>query len=254
MPGSKHPPIAIGFVVLERESVTTEREWADAVQAWVPGAGPIDGFSAGDRVISFSLDGHDVIVGLMGAPIPWSDLEGPAATSWRWRTATAELQKSQAHAIVTLTGGGGTLIERSLLLTRLLAAATQAFGAIGVFWGPGTVVLSSAMLQEEVQEATLERLPILAWNEFRIERLPDGTANILTTGLEHFSCMEIEMIGFTLPLGDMIDLFLGISRLLLSGEVFRDGDTVGPDAETKLETRHAKSAWGREPPVLRIEG
>lgn len=53
------------------------------------GAGKIAGVSADDvridkGILSYKLDEEMLFVAPMGAPYPWSDLEGPCHTSWMY--------------------------------------------------------------------------------------------------------------------------------------------------------------------------
>jgi hypothetical protein len=46
---------------------------------------------------------------------------------------------------------------------------------------------------------------------------------------------------------------MGVADSLLRGEIFNDGETVGPDADTKYKIHLQKSVWDRPGKVLRIE-
>ena len=243
----------LAMVMLKKLTVPTEQQWTEAVHAWVSPQAKVGNFQSEKHVISFTLDGFDVMIGLMDAAISWRDLEGPAETSWLWDDAVSEIKKHQAHAIVILRGGTGTTVERAIVLTKLLATASQAFDAIGIYWGHGTVVLSRKLLEPLAKEASRDSLPILVWIEFRAWRDSDGRANVVTTGLDYFSCQEIEVVKSRRKLDDILNLVMNIAQMELAGDVFRDGDTVGPDAKTKIKTRHATSIWKRKPKVLRVE-
>jgi hypothetical protein len=152
-----------------------------------------------------------------------------------------------------LTGSKDGLVERCVFLTKMLAAMTRATDAVGIFWGHGAVVLSSKLIQELAKDASVETPPLLAWVEFRVQRNPNRTMDILTTGLGYFSCMEIEVIASKRDLDAVMQLVTSVATMQLSGEKFDDGDTVGPDATTKIKTHHKQSVWPRKEPVLRID-
>jgi hypothetical protein len=124
---------------------------------------------------------------------------------------------------------------------------------VGIYWGPGTVVLSNELLQKEAADASPDNLPLLVWIEFRVQHNEDKTANILTTGLAYFGCMDIEVIGSKKLASEILPMVMSVAGMQLNGDVFKDGDTVGPDAQTKIKTHHAKSHWDRPEEVLKID-
>ena len=68
---------------------------ADLAKTWpdLPPAGETEKKNKKDKhTVSFSLGDTHVILALMPGPIPWSDLEGPCATSVLWRDATEVLR------------------------------------------------------------------------------------------------------------------------------------------------------------------
>src|SRR5688500_2778109 len=70
-----------------------------------------------DGLVSLRVGSSDVIMAKMPAPYPWSDLEGPCATSVLWPNAEEELKPHKIHSIVTVTGELNP-IELSTLLTQ----------------------------------------------------------------------------------------------------------------------------------------
>ena len=78
----------------------------DAIQrelnaVW-PELGPMTQIEQDEVTLGFHLGDSDVILGHMPAPIPWSDLEGPCATSWLWPESEASLRDHDSHLIVTV--------------------------------------------------------------------------------------------------------------------------------------------------------
>lgn len=73
----------------------------------------------------------------MPAAYPWSDLEGPCATSRMWpagTTATDTVRPHRTHVLVTLVGGKSDRIRRRLLMTALAAVGARQAGALGIYW------------------------------------------------------------------------------------------------------------------------
>ena len=77
---------------------------------------------------SLKLRDGDLIVAPMPAPIPWSDLEGPCATSLLWKNAAEEVKPHCAHLIVSVLTELNE-VERSILLTQATLAVLAASNA-----------------------------------------------------------------------------------------------------------------------------
>ena len=249
---SKNPP-AFGFVALRQLTVPTREAVESALATFLPPTSKISELTIDDQAVSFKVDDQEAMFGYLPIPIPWGDLEEPCGTSWLWPEAEEQLKDHQAHLIVMLLGDKGVHVDRCLLVTRLMAAASMAFDAIGMYWGHGPVVLSADQLQKMALCATHERLPLLVWINFYRERNWDESFSLLTSGLNYFGCMEIEILGSTSTVEDILDMALGIAQITIQGDVIKDGDTVGHDAETKIRVRHAKSKWKRKGKVLKVE-
>jgi len=251
--GKKEDPAAtFAFVALREMKIPATNDIQAALQAFLPTNAAVTGLQISEKAVTFSINGQFAMFGFLDFPIPWTDLEIPCATSWLWTEATAEMKPHKAHLIVSYFGTDGTLLDRALLLTRLTAAAAKAFDAVGVYWGHGGVVLSARRFQDIAAKATTDKLPLLTWIDFRLQKNPDKTINVLTTGLEYFGCMEIEILNSHRSYEDIMDTVMGLATITLRGEVIKDGDTIGPDDQTKIKVRHAKSVWDRKGKVLRV--
>jgi len=249
------PRLAIAFVALRKITVPSTQEIEKALKSSFPEKTRIESIQIdGDKKdITFSVDGELCIIALMEFPISWGDLEGPCATSWLWKDATEQMKQQKAHLIVTFSGTKGTQIERCITLTKILSAATKAFDSVGIYWGPGSVVLSNELIQDQASSAAPDDPPLLAWVEFRVQHNEDKTVNILTTGLNYFGCMDIEVIRSQKTASEIMKMVMSVATMQLGGDVFKDGDTVGPDKETKIKTHHAKSFWDRPEKILKID-
>jgi hypothetical protein len=210
-------------------------------------------FELSDGTATFAVREQTCAVALLPAPIPWSDLEGPCATNWMWPEATEKMRDHRAQLLVTLFGSPLGRVDGAVTLTKVVAAMVEAHETAGVYWGDGTLVIKPDVFVELAQTATTEDPPIPIWVEHRIQRSPDGSLNVITTGLAPFGCMEIEVLNSKRTLEDLLDMVAGISHLQLRGDIFKDGDTVGFDAVTKVKTSHHKSVWDRPEKVLRLD-
>jgi len=199
-----------------------------------------------------TIGGHMATVAMMPAPIPWDDLEGPCATSWLWPDATEIMKAHKAHLIVAVMGDKGTRLEKTQLLTDLMVACIDTHDAAGVYWGAGTVVHSPEFFIEWATDEDSAVLPVELWVEFRFQRNEDNSLNVITTGMEQFGCMEIEVLNTKADFDTLMSMLTGVAQIMIHGEVIADGDTIGPDAETKIKTTHEPSVWDRPGPVLRL--
>jgi hypothetical protein len=210
-------------------------------------------FESKDSSIMFEVRGRIAAVSLMPIPIPWSDLEGPCATSWLWREATESMKEHKSHLIVMLLGSPLGPLDGAVTLTKIVAAMVEAHDTAGVFWSLGTLVVKPEMFVDIAKTATVENPPVPIWIEHRVQKNEDNSLNVITTGLDTFGCMEVEVLNSKNGLEELLNMVGGLAHLQLRGDVFKDGDTVGFDAETRIKTSHCKSIWDRPGKVLRMD-
>ncbi len=207
-----------------------------------------------DATLSFSLGQAIVAIGPMPAPIPWSDLEGPCATSWLWPKAAEELKKHQQHLIVTVMGEQPA-IERSKLLTQTIAATLATCPqAIGVYWGDATLVVSRELFREFAVEMLPEGIPLPIWVDFRVGPSEGGKMAGFTAGMQALGHMELETLNSPESPGDLRERLMDLCGYLLqNGPVIEDGHTVGHSADEKIRVVFSPSAFGHEGQVMRLD-
>lgn len=247
----KNPPVNI--VMVEKLTTKHEDEVRHALGKYFSPDEIISDIQFQQEGIFFKLNGKDVVFGFMDVPVPWSELEGPCATSMLWPQACSDIKTHRAHIVVALLDKTGDWLERILSLTRLTAAASSLFEAIGIYGGAGGLVIRSDYYEERALQAKVEALPVELWIEYRIQRNPDGTSNMLTTGLHVFEKMEIEVHNSSQKPSDLLDFLWQVSLMLIQGEVFAEGDTLGPDETTRYQIHFVPSVWERPGNVMRIE-
>lgn len=195
-------------------------------------------FHAGSRRIDLAL---------MPVPIPWSELEGPCATTRLWPEATEACRAHKAHLLIAVRGAeGDSPLALRVLATQVAAAAVEELGAMGVYWGAGSVVSEGSQFVQLAAGASEQDLPLLLWIDFRVWRQEDGSRYIATTGLADLGLMEIEgasrKLGAEVLLEKTYDLAHYVAQ---SGPVLRDGDTVGASASERIKVSHRPSVWER---------
>jgi hypothetical protein len=207
-------------------------------------------------VIVFTLMGQLATVSHMPAPLPWTDLAGPASCAWHWREAEPTLRAHESHFIVGLIREDEPSVKRAVLLTLLIASVIECVtAATAVYWAAGTTVVPAERFLKSALEMRPDDLPLLSWIEFRVFRgEPADRWCLFTTGMQALGHMEIEVRHSMLAPQVLIDRVHDIAHYLTqAGAVLKDGDTVGESAEERMRIRHVPSAWEREGPVLQIE-
>jgi hypothetical protein len=207
-----------------------------------------------DDAIVFRIGESMVMLGRMPAPIPWSDLEGPCATSWLWPNAADAVKQHTEHVIVTVAAETPAL-ERSRLLTQVAAAVVGTCQApVGVYWGDATLVTSAEMFRDFAVDVLPEGPPIPMWVDFRVGPTGDGTSSGFTTGLAALDLMEFETKNASEPPGELRERLIAMAGYVIeNGPVIRDGDTVGEDANERIRVIYSPSAFGHEGQVMRLD-
>jgi hypothetical protein len=209
---------------------------------------------AKESTFALRIGSQDVVAGHMPAPIPWSDLEGPCATSWLWKEAATVLRPHATHLIVTVLGEEGPL-DRMRLLTQVTAAVLATCpDALGVFWTHAALVIQPALFRDFATEFLPDGLPLLLWVDFRIGTAPSGQSFGFTNGMASLGQMEIETLESPEAPGALRERFHALAGYVLeNGPVIRDGDTIGEDAHERIQVVHADSAFGHKDKVMRLE-
>lgn len=207
-----------------------------------------------DGTFSFRMGDFDVIFGLMPAPIPWSDLEGPCSASWLWPDASSEMREHRVHVIVTVMADCEP-IERLKILTAATAAlAGTCDAAVGVYWCDSKVVMSPKMFRDFAIEMIPDGLPLYVWLDFRIGKGSDGKIVGCTTGMSALGHMELETWDCPEPPGELRERLFGLAYYLLeNGPVIEDGNTIGEDENERIKIIYSDSKFGHEAQVMRLE-
>jgi hypothetical protein len=226
---------------------------ADFVKKWtdLPTPEPV---KAEKDQVAFRVGDNDVIIALMRAPIPWSDLEGPCQTSWLWKDADVALRDHTGHLIVTVLSQDDP-VEQSRLLTQvcasILATCEQ---APGVFWSNATLLIPSEVFQGFARDILPYGPPLQFWVDFRAVPSGKGKTSGFTTGMKALGHMEFETESASEPPEELRKRFLGLANYVLEhGPVIKDGDTIGEDAHERIQVVYAKSAFGHTGKVMRLE-
>ena len=206
-----------------------------------------------DNVMVFNMGDSAGIIALVTAPIPWSELEGPCATAWYWPDACQELEKHVSHVIVSLISPSGDLISQALTLTKLVGSVSSLSDSAGIYWGSGSLVHSPETFMDLSSDINRENLPLLLWIDFRLIRDSENKYSLITTGLDNFDLMEIEIINSTSDPESVMEFGISITNYLMeNGPIIRDGDTIGSSASQRIKVNFEPSIWDESREVYRI--
>jgi hypothetical protein len=246
--------ISIAFVALgEKPQLSADAIQRDLKATW-PSLPALGKAEKKDITLAFSVGEASVILGLMPAPIPWSDLQGPCATSWLWPEAASVLKQHRNHLIVTVMGDENPLNRAKLLSMATASILATCPQAVGVYWGDATLVISPKLFREFATQMLPGGLPLYIWIDFRIGRNESGGCSGFTTGMKAFGHMELETLNSPEPPGELRERFFGLACYLIeNGPVIRDGDTVGEDANERIKISYSLSAFGHEGQVMRLD-
>lgn len=192
-------------------------------------------------VVSFDLDGVQINCGLVEAPIPNGELQGPLATSPYWQEDDAKVLEHKAHFIVAASAD----IEKkqlALTLTKAIAGLLRATeSSIAVYWGAGSLVTQKNVFCDFSDASTIDQLPLYLWIDFRCFKTGDS-CGLFTKGMESLGFMELEVSASKLSVTDTIGAVFNIAHYLLDfGPVLKNGDTIGLSADQKTKITHVLS-------------
>jgi hypothetical protein len=206
-----------------------------------------------NAVATLQLSNGYLALACMPCPMPWSDLEGPCATSILWKDATDEVRKHQAHVVVSVMTELNE-IERSILLTKVTTAVLAAFdSAMGVYWGNATLVVPKAIFMEFAEKVLPEGAPIDIWVDFRVGWQTAATSAGFTQGMAELGHMEMEARDWPGKPSDLRERFHSLALYLLhNGPVIRDRDTIGQDATEKVRAVYAAGTFGQNARVMQL--
>ncbi len=205
-----------------------------------------------DNTFAFNIKKTLIAIGAIEAPIPWSDLDGPCATSILWPSATEEVKSHDQHLIVTVSDDELSPIDLSNLLTKVTAAILSTCDeAIGVYWCNSTMVIPKDIFVEFSEKILPQGPPVHIWIDFRVGKGESSKSTGFTTGLEALGLMEIEALDTPETVPELRDRLTGLADyLLMNGPVIRNGDTVGEDENEFIKVIYGKSEFGYENEVM----
>jgi hypothetical protein len=252
-----HPLRWLALVALERLELPDFDRVAEWHSQQFPAAPPLKPAGSTNSLITLTTGDFTAAATLVPRPIPWSQLEGPAAAAWYWPGATTALRDHTAHLLVTLVDEGGQPLVKALALTRLTAALTATAPSVGVLWGPGRLVHPPPAFIEQAATASERNLPLFLWIDFRVAPLDEsdgGAMRLFTTGLEALGAQEIEVPRYQGDARELVGFVYNVAHYLLDRrKAINDGDSIGVTEDVQVTVRRDRSMLGGDLEVLRLD-
>ena len=245
--------VGIAMMMVTDDSPLAARDIAKRIAAYWPDAPVADEITTKDRMLSFNISDAVVVIAMMPAPIPWSELEGPCSTSTLWKNAAQQVRLHSHHWLITVNGELEPL-ELSTLLTQVTAATLAASKvSIGVYWGNATLVIPRKLFVETARRCIPDGYPTPLWVDFRVHRVSNTLTGAFTAGMSALGHMELEVKASNEPPVELFDRLVSLAEYLINnGPVIKDGDTIGADATEKIRVVYSKSLFGHSDRVMRL--
>lgn len=246
-------PVSVAMALLNQTCPVSaneiERTWHDT---W-PTSPPATDFSQDKNVISFRVGEVMVFLAEMDAPVPWSDLEGPCATSILWPRVEEALRPHRAHWILSLMGEFDPL-NGAALLTRVTAVFLKCCpAALGVYWGNATLLVPKPLFIDFAEKILPNGPPIQIWIDFRVGSEQARTSSGFTNGMKALGFMDIEAVNVPEPPEQLYERLMAICEyLVVNGPVIRNGHTIGEDENEKIRVVYGPSSFGHEGEIMRL--
>jgi hypothetical protein len=245
--------LALAIVMTAGKEFPDNAGLAKAMKARVPNLViPEDIVADANGTLVFLHEDYMFAVGKVDAPCPISKDDPCVRFAWYWPDAWEAVSKHRAHLLPSVSGGADAR-RRAALHGQLVAAIVDAAkDAVGVHWASSDSLWPAALVAENVAPGD-QKPPIPFCVAIKLSRDADGGVSGVTRGLAAFGLMEIEAGGFKGDPRQLNGLMLDLAGYLIeAGPVIKDGDTIGPDAATKIVVRHETSGFIPGQPVYRL--
>ncbi|MCH1926077.1 DUF4261 domain-containing protein [Shewanella sp. C32] len=226
--------------------VYLRQHWADIAE--------ITAVEADDRSVSFYCGTTLVLLAIMPAALPWSELEGPCHTSWLWPEALTEVKQHCHHLVITVSDDALEPVPLSALLTQVTAAVLATTDkALGVYWCNAALLVPQQLFIDFAVQVLPNEVPIYLWVDVRAGQ-DEGGSSGFTTGLEALGLMEIEALQTPEPVAELRERLTSLAVYTIeNGPVINDGDTIGESEQERIGVVYSASHFGHEQQVMLLQ-
>lgn len=195
-----------------------------------------------------------VLVFHMPLPVPSGEAEEAAQYSASALSGEWQLPTHEAHLMVMLQEPEDRPVLDSLTeFTQVLAAVTEASGAIGVYWGDAHATHAPDFFCEVASDP--ESLPILLWTGLSIAHDGPGRISILSLGVsEQLGFEDLLLTAPEKASEDALAYFFDLIAYCASrGAAIPEGETVGRSRKERLRVRYVESPIDPQKRVWRVD-
>lgn len=220
-------PMLLGFALLSSETL----DWQSWITHLHKEAEIVIENQPNEENIVFEVEGMQVVVAHMPAPIPNREVEECCQYNLLWPEAEQVVATHRSHVIVSVSGAPNP-IAGHLLFTQVISSMMQLDDALAFYMQP--MVISAESYVESAQMLKDEELPVQLWVFIGLYQDEQGRCSY-TRGLQHFGKYEIEVIHSEHPLSDVFEFTMMIVDYLISYDVtLQHGETIGFSEEQRL--------------------
>ncbi|WP_410880057.1 DUF4261 domain-containing protein [Myroides sp. DW712] len=232
-------PLLLAMPMFEKgEHYSIEAVLAYLTQNWDY---EIEGQDYDDTTAVLTTQGTLFAIAFMPAPIPKDDVQNTAQYAYNWPSVLEDIQEVDSHAIVSVVSGSMDIIERHLLLSRILFAIMATTpSCVGVYQGSQTLLIPREQYLDYEEELAEGKVMVPLWVYIGLRTTEAGNS-IYTYGLNAFGKQEIEVIDSALPLEELYSFLVNICSYVIGSDVvFQHGETLGYTAEQKITITSSK--------------
>ena len=179
------------------------------------------------------IDDYKVVIAPFASAMPVEALELGALRNYLFNNALEVIMKHTNHVAIGIVEGTGNTLEESVLLSKLLAVATEQKGATAIY--TNGVLYEADIYYKETERLRDDVLPMvnLVWVDIDFEE--DGTISLYTSGMEEFNQLNVEFLHCPWDPERAWNYILSVAEYVLtSGKELTDGDAIGRTEEEQL--------------------
>ncbi|MDO4711628.1 MAG: DUF4261 domain-containing protein [Peptostreptococcaceae bacterium] len=226
----------VGFVLLEDDSWDMDRFGEDLAKDWGITYSEKDE-THNENSLVFEYEGMMCAVSLMPAPIPNDEALENARNNFMWEDAVEVTARHQAHLMIAVLGTDADMIDRSLMMVKLVASACKSDNVLGVYMS-GTVFEPEFYIDsaQAINEGYFPVTDLIWFGLYRGER---GVC-AYTYGMQMFGKDNIEILDTTLEPPDLYDFLVQIATYVITSDVtLKDGETIGFSEDQKCKIKRS---------------
>lgn len=205
-------------------------------------------------IIIFENNDNHYIIARMPVEIPKNDFKSAADYSLLYKDPKKIVNKQKAHIIISVQSKKGNMIENNLKLIKLVRAVIKSTSSLGVYWGSAAQIIQDDIFLAFTDKIDSNNLPIPIWINICRYIDKNNKINVHSIGLKDLGYPEYEIINLKMKWEDAYYYLLDFANYMItSGDLIKDGDTIGRNENEKLKVRFIKSEITEDKKVMRID-